>query len=302
MSKLERLLKLLAALLDAQVPITAESLRHRIGGYPDNDPAFRRTFERDKEDLRAMGVELIVEPVPDIDPPIDGYRVDAENYAGKDPGLEPDELAALHLAAALVRVDGGDVQDAVRKLGGGTSDVEAPRLAEVPTTDETADLHDAVLQRRLATFRYQGIDRELEPSRLTFARGRWYVSGFDRVRGAARVFRLDRIEGLITFGDAGDFVPTKARGPQLQRSWELGDESPRQARVLIDSEMASWAMSQLRSDDIIEHRDDGSIVVTLDVRNTEMFRDWVLGFLDDALVLGPPELVDEIVTWLEAIS
>ena len=82
----------------------------------------------------------------------------------------------------------------------------------------------------------------------------------------------------------------------------MGDETPRQAQVLIDSEMASWAMAQLRPNDVVEHRDDGSIVVTLDVRNTEMFRDWVLSFLDNALVLEPTELVDEIVGWLEAIS
>jgi len=299
-SKLERLLKLLAALLDAQVPLTADSLRTRIGGYPDNDPAFRRTFERDKEDLRAMGVELLVQPVPDLDPPVDGYRVDAESYAGRDPGLEPDELAALHLAAALVRVDGG-ADDAVRKLGGGPA-METPHLAKVPTTQDTADLHDAVLHRRVASFGYQGVNRELEPSRLTFARGRWYVSGFDRSRGADRVFRLDRIEGAVAFGAPNAFEPTAARGPQLQRTWELGDESPRQARVQIEAEMAIWATSQLRASDIIETTADGSIVVVLDVRNTEMFRDWILSFLDDALVLDPPALVDEVVGWLEAIT
>lgn len=300
MSKLERLLKLLAALLDAQIPLTAESLRQRIGGYPDNDAAFRRTFERDKDDLRSMGVALLVESVPDIDPPVDGYRVDAEQYAGKDPGLSPDELAALHLAAALVRVDGG-AQDAVRKLGG-AANVEASRVAEIPTGEDTAALHDAVLQRRLASFSYQGVERVLEPGRLTFARGRWYVSGFDRSRKAERVFRLDRIEGPIDFGDAGAFEATQARGPQLQRTWELGDETLKRARVHIDAEMAGWASSQLRADDIIDRNDDGSIEVALNVRNTEMFRDWILGFLDDAVVLDPPELVDEIVTWLEAFA
>lgn len=300
MSKLERLLKLLAALLDAQVPLTAESLRTRIGGYPDNDPAFRRTFERDKEDLRAMGVELVVQPVPDLDPPVDGYRVDAESYAGRDPGLEPDELAALHLAAALVRVDGG-ADDAVRKLGGAPA-VDAPHLAEVPTTQDTADLHDAVLHRRLASFTYQGVDRELEPNRLTFARGRWYVSGFDRSRNADRVFRLDRIDGPVAFGPTNAFEPSDARGPQLQRTWELGDEAPRQARVRIEADMAIWATSQLRSTDIVETLTDGSIIVALNVRNTEMFRDWILSFLDDALVLDPPELVEEIIDWLKAIA
>ena len=56
MSKLERLLKLLAVLIDASQPISADDLRRRIGGYPDHDASFRRTFERDKDDLSLIHI------------------------------------------------------------------------------------------------------------------------------------------------------------------------------------------------------------------------------------------------------
>ena len=65
MSKLERLLKLLAVLIDTTRPITADDLRQRIGGYPDNTASFRRAFERDKDDLRSMGITIAVERVAD---------------------------------------------------------------------------------------------------------------------------------------------------------------------------------------------------------------------------------------------
>ena len=64
MDKLERLLNLTAALLHAEMPLTAEELRARVGGYPDTKATFRRAFERDKDDLRSMGMPLRVEPVP----------------------------------------------------------------------------------------------------------------------------------------------------------------------------------------------------------------------------------------------
>ena len=63
MDKLERLLNLTAALLHTSRPLTAEEIRERVPGYPDNLVAFRRTFERDKDDLREMGIPLAVESV-----------------------------------------------------------------------------------------------------------------------------------------------------------------------------------------------------------------------------------------------
>ena len=302
MSKLERLLKLLAVLLDTERPLSAEEIRRRIGGYPDAQASFRRAFERDKDDLRSMGVNIRVETVADVDPPLDGYRVDADEYAGKDPGLEPDELAALHLAAALVRVDSAG-EDAFWKLGGSPGGGGEPdAMAVVDTPAEAATLYTAVVERRPVGFDYRGERRELEPSRISFAGGRWYVSGFDRVREADRVFRLDRIEGAVVAGEPGGFSPGAARGPELTRTWELGDTPPVVARVVIDVEEAVWARVNLRPDEIVETGPDGSVVVELTVRNVDAFRDWILGFLDHAEVLEPPELRDHVTGWLAALA
>jgi len=297
-SKLERLLKLLAVLLDTTVPLSAENLRYRIGGYSEVDVSFRRAFERDKDDLRALGVTIRVEPVFETDPPIDGYRVDRDDYAGRDPGLDADELAALHLAAALVRFDStGD--DAFWKLGGGAAEEASPEpLVNVPTSAETTLLYTAVVERRLASFSYRGHDRQLEPARLTF---NWYVAGHDLTREAERVFRLDRIDGTIELGDAESFEATSARGPELTRTWELGDAGPITARVAIDSKEAIWAQVHLTPAEIITTRPDGSVVVELQVRNIEAFRDWLLGFLENAEVLEPPELRSNVAEWLDSI-
>ncbi len=297
-SKLERLLKLLAVLLDTAVPLSAGDLRRRIGGYPDGDATFRRTFERDKDDLRSMGVTIRVAPVPETEPPLDGYIVDQDEYAGQDPGLTPEELAALHLAAALVRADElGD--DAFWKLGG-AGEIETERsgsMGAISSTEEAGLLHTAIAERRLASFTYLGVERELEPARMSFTRGQWYVSGHDRTRRAERVFRVDRITGAITLGEANAYERQPARGPEVVRTWELGDEEPVSARVKIDAEVALWARVHLRSDEI-EQLDDGSVVVHAVVSNTDAFRDWVLTFLDNAEVLEPQHLRTMITEWL----
>ena len=75
MHRLERLINLVAALLESSVPLTADELRQRVPGYAAEKSAFRRAFERDKETLREMGVPVVVEPVEAAEPGVLGYRI-----------------------------------------------------------------------------------------------------------------------------------------------------------------------------------------------------------------------------------
>lgn len=295
-------MKLLTALLHTSNPLSAEDLRQRIGGYPESDPTFRRTFERDKDDLRSMGVTITVAPVPETEPPLDGYIVNQQDYAGHDPGLEPDELAALHLAAAIVRVDSLG-EDAFWKLGGAQAPVDGTpgAVGDISIGEDAGVLHSAIGDRRVASFSYGGVERALEPARMSFTRGHWYVSGHDRTRNGSRIFRLDRIEGAIALGEPGAYERQPARGPEVIRTWELGDEDPVTAKVQIDAEVAVWARVHLRPEEVDE-LDDGSVIVHAKVTNTAAFRDWVLGFLDNAVVLEPPELRATVTDWLHELA
>src|SRR5438874_8949843 len=101
-NRLERLLNLTAALLNASHPLTAADIAEQVPGYPDptDKATFRRAFERDKESLRDMGIPIDVVELPGTNPPEVGYRILRQDYALRDPGLDADELAAIHLATA----------------------------------------------------------------------------------------------------------------------------------------------------------------------------------------------------------
>src|SRR4029450_4538136 len=105
-AKLERLLNLTALLLETPRPLSALEIRDRLGGDAGETDACRRAFERDKDDLRAMGVPLEVQDVPGVLPVVDGYRIPKDRYYLRDPGLSAAELAALHVAASVVQIDG----------------------------------------------------------------------------------------------------------------------------------------------------------------------------------------------------
>ena len=295
MDKLERLLKLTAALLHAEIPLTAEELRDRVGGYPDTKATFRRAFERDKDDLRSMGMPLRVEPVPGVDPPVDGYRLDRDEYAGTELAFEADELAALHLATSLVQLDGDDT--ALVKLGAAGGDAPADSVGRVPFNSTLATMIGAAVDRKALSFTYNDVERIVEPWKLSFTRGHWYLSGFDRLREDQRLYRVDRIKDGVSLSGPAKAPVGDVNEPIDLRGWELGDGPVIKATILVDADQAAYARHMLGE---AVDRPDGSVTATLDVRNIDAFRSFVLSFLEHAEILEPAELRTDFVEWLEA--
>lgn len=292
-------MSLLAALLQTERALTAAEIQTQVEGYPDDKTAFRRAFERDKDDFRRLGVpiELVSRPVDDGT--IDAYRVVRDDYYLHDLGLEPDETVALAMALRLIRLEGSDVDDAVWKLGGAQVD-DAPEIGAMAMGPAVAQLHQAVKRAVTVRFAYRGETRVVEPWRLSFRRGHWYLHAWDVDRDDSRSFRLDRIEGAIEIDDRPAEAP---RGPARsdRQPWEFGDEDAVQrARIAVDASHARWARQQLGDASVVAEHDDGSIELELDVANAPGFRNLVLGMLDAAEVLAPPELRDDVISWLEA--
>lgn len=307
MNKLERLLNLTAVLLDTRRPLTAEELRTRVEGYPPPGTAFHRAFERDKEDLRVLGIPLRVERVSATDPPVDGYRIDPDDYYLADPGLEPDELAALHLASLTVRLDGQSDREALWKLGGvDDTDVGIAgghTVASLPSDPALVPLFQAIVDQRQVSFSYRGESRTVDPWRLDFERGRWYLTGFDHLRQGQRNYRLDRIEGSVdTSGTAGQTaVPRPATGRGPLPPWEVGEETPTIAKVRVDADHVGSARKQVGADVVATIEPDGNAVFEIPVINFDAFRSFLFGFLDHAELLEPAAWRSEVVEWLTSI-
>ena len=305
MSRLERLLNLTAALLNAERPLTPADIRRLVPGYPDDEgtkSAFRRAFERDKDTLRKMGMPIELVPIEGSEVAgVEGYVVPRDRYQLPDPQLEPDELAALHLAATAVRLEGVSGTEALWKLGGAVGAGAGGAMAALPGGDQLAPLFGAVAERRPVTFSYRGERRTVNPWRLSFQRGHWYLTGWDHARADQRQFRLDRIDGDVALGEEGAFERPADLEPGRLQPWEIGNEEAVTARLLVDADQAGWAVHHLGEDTVVARHPDGSVEVDLTVTNRDAFRSFVLGFLDHAEVLGPPELRDDVVAWLESL-
>ena len=313
MERLERLVNLVAALIDTNHPLTRAEIAERIDGYSSDPHAFRRNFERDKDLLRQMGFPVVTE-TPDGANEEVGYRIPRELYELADPGLDEEELTAIRLAASAVHLEGEwseSLQAALRKLGGAVGpsrvssrgEVAQVAGAEVHVEATAAVAFAAIAERRRVAFAYSGRQRLVDPWRLSYHRGHWYLAGFDSGPAEERLFRLDRVESeLVALGDSGAFdAPSEARaGPPPP--WRIGDETQKLATVLVDADHAVLARTEFGEAAVKEVRDDGSTLFQIAVTSTAGLRSVVLGYLDHAEIVGPAELRDDVISWLEALA
>jgi predicted DNA-binding transcriptional regulator YafY len=306
--RVERLTNLLALLLETPVPLSLVEIAGALDGqYPDGAVARRGTFERDKALLREIGVPIETEIV--TGGPYAGqtrYRIDRRRYELQDLRLEPDELAALQLAVAATRSGARSARDALWKVGADAGEAASHVVAPLPTLPFLPSLREAVAQRRVVELDYGGVHREVEPWGLLLRDGFWYLIGHDRVRGARRTFRVDRIDGepLVRPGAHAFERPPglDLRSALAVDPKALGADQQRDAQVLVDADWAAPVVREVGEERVVARRDDGAVVLSVACTNVDAFRSWVLGLGEHAEVLGPPDVREHLVSWLGSVA
>jgi proteasome accessory factor B len=301
----ERLLSIVVLLLSTRRFLTAEEIRAAVHGYPDQSDAFKRMFERDKDELRDLGIPLET----GMNNPLDdepGYRIRRQDYELPEIRLEADEAAVLGIAARVWQSAefAGAAAGALLKLkAAGMEDQHAtpgiePRLA----TQEPAfgPLWEAVRDRRPVTFshrapgRTDAIRRELEPWGVVNWRGRWYVAGWDRSRQATRVFRLSRIDGPVAMaGPPGSVtVPADADVRELVRDWDVTPSRDRTAVLRVRGNAGYGLRRHARA--VEPDAAAGWDRVTVQFADVPWYAEYVAWFGPDVIVLDPPDLRDAV--------
>ncbi len=295
--KVERLVNLTVALLEARRPMSLAEIRRRTGYYVQGDPeSTRRMFERDKDDLRRMGVPVELRDIPfDED---SGYIVDRRDYELPDVALTPDEVAALALA---LQVSGGAGERlALAKLAARAPDpagVAATEATRVSVDTEPVDaLADAVLRRVPLTFTYRTAGgatarRRVDPYAVVQRRSAWYLVAKDHDRDARRAFRLDRIvDRPREVGEPGSFEPPEDL--DVAAAVAGPDAEPVVVELAVDPEV-SWAV-ELRGAVTTGRHHGTRPVLRLEALDPVRDRSWLLGFGPDVEVLTPASLREQM--------
>jgi predicted DNA-binding transcriptional regulator YafY len=294
----------------------------------------RRKFERDKAELKELGV--VLEPLKEkvlanhSDQEVEAYQLKPRDFylpylkaPGRPPkhsyflnevALTSEDLPILRRAAERIAALtdsplGTAARSAVRKLAFDLPELQVGSDEGAFSSGADIDaqfraLRQAVETRRAVECRYYGIRRDaedrrvIEPYGLMLSWGHWYCVARARDRNALRVFRLDRMRDLrLIDGENGEFtVPRDFKiGTYLNRPpWELSEEKPVIVRIRINFPQSRWVIGERLGKVIKGVTDDAGTEFEFEVRAVDAFVRWLLPLGNQVQVLSPPSIKKQL--------
>lgn len=305
----ERLLNLVFCLMASRRPVTRADISSAVPGYGDaqTDAAFERMFERDKDELRAMGVP--VQTVLSIDGEVEGYRILPEEYALDAPAFTGAELAVLALAASVwdEALLAPAALHAMRKIeaaqGGSATSPVAGLRAHIGASDAALlPLMRALREARSVSFDYQPVGanvnrRRVDPWGLVSHERHWYLGGWDLDRSAMRIFRLSRIAGPVSVTAVPVSVP---RDHSVDLTAVIRGESAGELTPTLVRVTPGRAAQLRRNGVVIEHSADGDLL-RIDRLGGPRLVTMLCAAGEHVRVLEPTDIRDAVVAALERV-
>jgi proteasome accessory factor B len=301
--KNERLVNLTIALLATKRYLTKNEIFRNIEGYEGNAEAKERMFERDKDDLRKLGIQI---EVGGLDPLFDdeaGYRIRPENYALSLRNLTTTQVTLLSLAAqAWQDAAFTDLSEqALRKftsMGVDSDSSQLPSMAPklVGADENLRSALDALTSMTTIEFDYlnvQGVAqrRRLQVYGVQARKSHWYLIGLDLEKTAIRNFRLDRIDGDVS-------TVGKSQSYEIPASFEISELEPTIETPIAVLQVRPGSGYQLRRlAKTIETADEWDLL-EIPMFDLEFLLNLVLWHGDDVIVSAPAELRAAAVTAL----
>lgn len=307
-SKSERLVNLVILLLVARTYLSKERIRESIEEYRTTSSmeAFEKKFERDKDELRALGIPIELGYVDPFFEDEQGYRIKRDAFELPEITLDPDEAAVVGLAARVWQHAGlaESTSAAVLKLRAAGVDVDREAIdvvaPTVPTDDAAFDpMLSATLSRTPVRFGYrrpgerEATERHLQPWGVVTARHRWYVVGLDTDRGEPRMFRLSRVVGEVaTDGRPGSY--TVPEGTDVRALTETLTPARESTEVVVRARQGSAQGLRRLADEIEPNISQGWDRLRLRGHPTSQLLPAVLALADAVVVEEPAELRSEV--------
>ncbi len=305
--KSERLVNLTIALLATKRYLTKSEIFHSVDGYEGNHESKERMFERDKDDLRSLGIEIEVGSFDPLFNDEAGYRIKRESYELNLGEVSPLEVSLLSLASSAWQ--GASLSSAAQSafvklasLGVPIDELDLPGIAPVlpDAGPEIAAITRAIAEHRILEFTYLNSElqrevREIVPTGLKSHNGFWYLSGVDQAIQERRTFRLDRIVGDLSVGKvqkAFDFADEKKAGDSY-------DAVEITTFAIVDVRQGKCAALRVLATDIKRIGEWDQL--TIPILNVDTLASLILWHGEDAFVQEPIELREQIIYRLQSL-
>ncbi|MEY4444730.1 MAG: hypothetical protein RL301_809 [Actinomycetota bacterium] len=295
--KNERLINLAIALISAKRPISKEQIFRSIEGYSGNQEAKDRMFERDKEALKSLGIDITIAPIDRLFDDEVGYQITEKDYAVSFGDLSAKEIGFLTVAAKIWEDTSlaESAKEIIRRLHslGVAAEIELGPIYQKPTV--LTEILEAIHLDNCVYFRYTNEENDTETRRLApFAissnQGLWYVHGKDLGLNSLRTFRLDRFASLVEKIDLRINKPKDFQVPSFI-------EGKVSAKIKIRRDLANTLRSKAIE---IIHGDDWDIA-TIDFPSKDSALFEILWHGDNVEIIEPLELRNTIIQRLDEV-
>jgi proteasome accessory factor B len=303
----ERLINLALFLAASREPVTAERIRTEVFGFPEgqDEPAFLRMFERDKDSLRRMGFAIVADERG-------RYSLDASATFVDPLDLTPIEAAAVRVAGTALLGDPSfpyaeDLRLALAKISAQMESTGPPSAGLL--VDEAPDLQGraveslsrAIDSRKMVRFDYtnstgESGTRELDPYGLFLYDGRWYVVGRDRHRDEVRtyaVLRMADLEPSVSRPKTPDFDRPDTFDISEFRllPFQFGSAEDEFEALVLFAPSAAWRAGALAAGQgLLETRPDGAVEWRVRARNAPRLLAFILEHGPGVAIAAPAEL------------
>ena len=305
--KSDSLVNLTIALLATKRYLTKSEIFNSVDGYEGTAETKERMFERDKDDLRSLGIDIEVGSFDPLFNDEAGYKIKQEKYQFELGDISSTEVSLLSLAAeAWQEASFGDVAQRallkLRSIGIPSDELSIPATVQ-KLNDGGQDLSlitQAIAQSQRLAFAYLDSSlkikmRSVVPIALSTRNGFWYLSGVDQEIQEIRTFRVDRINGPI----AASAGPKDFQTPTGFDSSKALSESPTNSFALIDVRVGK--APSLRALAISTQSLGEWDQVKIPILNLDSLCSLVLWHGPDAFVKEPAELRELVIDHLEAL-
>lgn len=256
--KTERLINLTLALLATKRYLKKSEILTNVQGYEGTQEAKERMFERDKDDLRSLGIEIEVGDLDIFFEDEPGYRIPQKSYELDVPNLTSRELALLSIASSFWNdsILAPNAQSGIRKLRSlgipATLDFEFRMKYRFDNPSQLLEeIAKAILQKTEISFAYDSSSlktRHLQPYRIVFWNSFWYLIGMDLDRKAIRLFKISRFLGGIE-------ISKKKNQFEIPQDFDVSEYLPKNDISIIHN-----AKVEIKKDSAILLRERGKLI------------------------------------------